>query len=71
MCVGRLTEPTDHFPHTQCNTHCFCLADDDNKLLLDLHVNWGDLWQFVLFFNVIAKDDGRQIFITTNTGENK
>jgi hypothetical protein len=27
-----------------------------------LQVNWGDLWQLVLFFNVVARDEGRTPF---------
>lgn len=68
-CIGRLPEPADHPPYKAVNTHRWCLEGAaDNGGVFDLQVNWGDLWQFVLFFNKVAEDVGRKPFAQNMNG---
>jgi len=61
ICVGRLQTPVPHDGVN--NTHRVCLEHGDRDGgVLDLQVNWGDLWQFVAFINVVAYDEGRPPF---------
>lgn len=61
ICVGRLPTPVSH--DGVDNTHRVCLEHGDRGGgVLDLQVNWGDLWQFVSFINVVARDEGHAPF---------
>ena len=65
ICVGRLSVPISHDGID--NTHRVCLEHGDrDDGVLDLHVNWGDLWQFVSFINAVARDEGRVPFAIDN-----
>ena len=58
FCVGRLPVPISH--EGVDNTHRWCLnGASDNGGVFDLQVNSGDLWNFVVLFDVIRRDEGR------------
>jgi len=58
FCVGRLPIPVPHDGID--NTHHWCLnGASDNGGVLDLQVNSGDLWNFVVLFDIVRWDEGR------------
>ena len=61
ICVGKLPKPVLH--DGVMNTHRWCLLTaGENGGVFDLQVNWSDIWQFVTFFNIIARNEGRKPF---------
>ena len=72
QCIGRLPFLADHGEHTKVNTHRWCLyRAADNGGVLDLQVNWGDLWQFAITFNAVARDEGRPPLGVEQQADNK
>jgi hypothetical protein len=58
FCVGRLPVPVPHDGID--NTHRWCLnGASDEGGVLDLLVNSGDLWNFVVLFDIVRRDEGR------------